>query len=190
MGRNRSGDGNRYEGFNEYTQKQIRIVASRVARSYGFKQHEQLDIEQELAMHLRSKLPSYDANRASVRTFVERVLEHKAIDLITERRARKRGACVTTLSLDDLDEDGTSSIRSNTLLDPTTIALEDFLNLRMDVERIVTSLPSDLRKLCVHLLTCNVTEIARTTGASRSAVYGSIHKLREAFADLDPRRGH
>ena len=127
MERNRSGNGNRYEGLNEYTQKQIRIVAVRVARSYGFKQHEQLDIEQELVMHLRSKLPTYDANRASVRTFVERVLEHKAIDLITERRARKRGACVTTLSLDDLDEDGTSGIQSNALLDPATIALEDFL---------------------------------------------------------------
>jgi RNA polymerase sigma-70 factor (ECF subfamily) len=193
MGRHRNG--NRYDAFDSDTVNMIKATAAKVSRAAGFRPHERQDVEQELAIFLLDKLGLYDANRASFRTFVSRVIAHKATDLVVTRNAQKRGARLTSIPLDTFEDDdafgpGTDDLCNSPWVDQSTVSLAEFLILRADVERIVTSLPADLQDMCVRLLTENVSEIAQSRGVSRSSVYGSIHRLREAFAALGrrPRR--
>jgi RNA polymerase sigma-70 factor (ECF subfamily) len=60
-------------------------------------------------------------------------------------------------------------------------------NLRMDVARVLDTLPEDLRDLCERLRESNMAEIARETGIARTTLYDKLTRIREAFrqAGLD-----
>ena len=200
---------NCYGDFDPYAVSRIRYAANRLAHSHGFCPHEVQDLEQELALDLNERLPSYDANRASLETFITRLVQRKAINLMVERRAQKRGGGTRAVSLDELlgrkgchradgasDDDVGDPGRDGLPCDGLpcdglpSASREDRLNLRLDLERAFRSLPADMRELCVDLLTESVSEVARSEGRSRSSVYDRIQRLREALRDLAPGNRH
>ena len=147
------------------------------------------DIEQELALHVWRQLPKSDPDRGSRHTFVARVIEKFAVDLIRSRYAAMRDFRKTAGSLDNEIEmpNGTRAaagdmIDQDDYLAVTGRALPD-LGLTLDFQRSLDRLPVEQRELCLKLMVDTVTEVAAALGKPRPTLYEDIKKLRKALED-------
>jgi RNA polymerase sigma-70 factor (ECF subfamily) len=120
------------------------------------------DLEQEALLGLFLALPRYDASRASLRTYIERVAEKRFATLLRRRRAelvveRLDGHRIATA-------DGIPSVQ-----------------LRVDFERVLDPLDASARELALLLIDHRPAEISHILGTARSTVYARIARLRQAF---------
>ena len=81
---------NNYKGIDQYVVNQVRYHARSLIRHPSIHGMEIEDIEQELMLDVISRTQAYDPEKASWRTFVDRILNHKIADLIEEAKAQKR----------------------------------------------------------------------------------------------------
>ncbi len=179
-------------GLGSYAARQIRFRARQLIGRYGFTRDDREDLEQELALDLLRRLPRFDPERASLNTFVARVVDHAVATIIGRQKASSRGYRVSKISLDDhvRDDQGNESPFSEVLDAAAYLrqtARGDFLTLE-DQDRGIAladatrSLPCDLRKLCYLLANYSISEISQETGIPRSTLYGRIAEIRARFA--------
>jgi RNA polymerase sigma-70 factor (ECF subfamily) len=122
------------------------------------------DIEQETLVGLWMALRHFDASRASLRTFLERVADKRFASLL--RRHRK------PLVIERLDghrfatADGIPAVQ-----------------FKVDFERVLAPLGDPDRVLALLLVDHGPTEISRMLGVARSTVYARIARLRRAFRE-------
>ncbi len=122
------------------------------------------DLEQEALLALWIALRHYDASRASLRTFLERVADKRFASLL--RRRRK------PLVIERLDSqrfataDGIPAVR-----------------FQVDLERVLAPLDDPDRALALLLIDHGPTEISRMLGIARSTVYARMARLRRAFLE-------
>jgi RNA polymerase sigma-70 factor (ECF subfamily) len=122
------------------------------------------DWEQEALTAVWRALPRYDPSRASLRTFVERVVTTRFASLLRARRSRPK--------LEPLEEYHSVGLDG--------IPVVEF---RTDFHRVSTSLAEHDRRLATLLLDHSPTEASRVLRISRSSVYDRIHRIRIAFED-------
>jgi RNA polymerase sigma-70 factor (ECF subfamily) len=120
------------------------------------------DLEQEALAGLWAALRHYDASRASLRTFLERVADKRFASLLRRRRnpvliERLDGHRFTTA-------DGIPAVQ-----------------FRVDLDRVLAPLGDAERALALLLVDHGPTEISRMLGIARSTVYARIARLRRAF---------
>jgi len=127
------------------------------------------DLEQEALLGLWMALPHYDASRASLRTFLERVADKRFATLMRRRRG--------PLTVERLD--------GHRFATPDGIPAVQF---HVDFERVLAPLGDPDRTLALLLIDHGPTEISRMLGIARSTVYARIARLRCAFreAGYDP----
>ncbi len=166
---------NRYEGIDQYVVNQVRYHARKLSRHPGVHSMEVEDIEQELMLDYLSRIQAYDPERASRKTFVDRILNHKCANIIEEAKAQKRGGGVKELSLESWLENRDGE--DDELLDHT-YDRTDALHFTIDLNHVMRDLPEPLASLLVQLGIYSVSEIARRSGTPRSTLYGSINELR------------
>jgi len=77
----------------EYARTLIRVKAKQIVRRPGFSRSDQPDIEQELLVHLLCQAKHFDPNRASLNTFVARVIDSAVAMLVRDRGRSKRNPC-------------------------------------------------------------------------------------------------
>lgn len=173
---------NSYIGFDRYADPLIRHKARQLVGKEGFTEDDRADLEQELALDLLQRLPRFDPNKAKVTTFMTRVVEHRISTLLAARRAQCRDWRLNQRSL-------------NAPVDDSDTAAEDLINRvaddsdsvramenRLDMERLLASLPDEHRQLCEQLKEHTVAESARILGLPRSTLYGRLNLIRECFA--------
>ena len=80
----------RNERIGEYGEWLIRHKARQLVGREGFTESDREDLEQELRTDLLLRLPKYDAERASRKTYIARLVDHKVATIIEARRAAKR----------------------------------------------------------------------------------------------------
>lgn len=133
---------------------------------------EREDLEQEALIAVWQAMPHYDASRASLRTFVERVIATRFASLMRVRRWRPTFEPVKEQHMVGLDG----------------IPLLEF---RTDFQRVSASLAERDRSLAELLVDHSPTEASRVLRVSRSTVYEGIRRIRIAFADagFGPREG-
>ena len=122
------------------------------------------DAEQEALVAVWRALPHYDPLRASLRTFVERVVATRLVSLM---RARRRQ--LTLEPLKDYQPVGLDGI--------------PVLEFQADFQRVSTSLAERDRRLATLLVDHSPTEASRVLSISRSTVYEGIRRIRIAFED-------
>jgi RNA polymerase sigma-70 factor (ECF subfamily) len=121
------------------------------------------DLEQEALLGLWMALRRYDASRASLRTFLERVADKRFASLM-----RRRGS----LTVERLD--------GHRFATPDGIPA---VQLHVDFERVLAPLGDPDRTLARLLIDHGPTEISRMLGIARSTVYARIARLRRAFRE-------
>lgn len=122
------------------------------------------DLEQEELAAVWRALPRYDPSRASLRTFVERVVAARFASLMRARRWQP--------SLEPLEEYHLVGLGGIPVLE-----------FRTDFQRVSASLAERDRRLSAFPLDHSPTEASRALRISRSTVYEGIRRIRIAFAD-------
>ena len=122
------------------------------------------DLEQEAMVGLWRALPQFDSSRASLRTFVERVIATRIASAMRSQRSLRRLPAYDTPP-HDLSQPPAS------------------VELRSDVERVLAELSDGDRRLALLLIDHTPTEASRQLRISRSTVYERIRRIRVAFID-------
>ncbi len=125
------------------------------------------DLVQEALIGVWTALPRFDPARASLRTFVERVVANRITSLVRSARSR-RTRRFGRKSLQGVLEIGTTG---------------DHVDLRTDIRRILRRLSTFDRAVALHLAEYSAVETSRQLNVSRAAVYRAIARLRIAFIE-------
>jgi RNA polymerase sigma-70 factor (ECF subfamily) len=122
------------------------------------------DLEQEALLALWIALRHYDASRASLRTFLERVADKRFASVLRRRRS--------PVLIEHLD--------GHRLATADGIPAVQF---HVDFERVLAPLDDPDRALALLLVEHGPTEISRMLGVARSTVYARMARLRRAFRE-------
>ncbi|MGB9619591.1 MAG: sigma factor [Armatimonadota bacterium] len=180
------------DNFDDYAITSIKLKVRQLIKRCGFDASDREDMEQELALHLFQHLQEYDPERGTMKTFIVCVVENKARIMIRVRNRRIKNLDFPLFSLNEEipEEDGFGVMQRVEAIDGEDYLLRtgllsrptmELLEMRVDIERILDTLPQSLREICERLKTQNVTQISAETGASRQQVYEMIRKLRGIF---------
>lgn len=165
--------------------KACQLVKHRAVRSSD---HE--DLTQELWLHLLKRLPRYDASKGSLFAYITTVVERRVRSILRYHNVRIAGCC------DSLNEsvsfaDGMSTDRYATLGSesphrPRRETQEQrLLELRQDIEQVVSQLPADQQDLSRRLMTDSATQVSRDLEMPRGTLYGRMRKIRDKFQEGD-----
>ena len=148
------------------------------------------DVRQDLYLAAWSALPAFDAARACLRTYVDRVLRHAASDILRNTlRTRYRMLRFDDFAAtdDDLEWacDITGAIDMTDEAAPQTLAqsmVTETVDMRLTLDAFQRTLPLELLVVFRCLMTGgSVAAIARQLGIGESLVRYRIRKLRKAF---------
>lgn len=129
------------------------------------------DLEQEAVVACFRALPRFDPGRASLRTFIERVVATRLASVI--RRTRRHSPLVPVDALSRFAVIGDDGRRE----------------VRMSIDGVLESLRDEDRELAGLLLEVSPAEASRELGIPRSTIHDRIQLLRQRFtqAGLDIR---
>jgi RNA polymerase sigma-70 factor (ECF subfamily) len=124
---------------------------------------EREDLEQDALLRLWLALIRFDPARASLRTFVERVVTSSVASLVRRTTAKKR--------------------TKTTGCEPAAESLHLLVRveLRLDLHDLLGDLGSRDRRVAGLLMENSPAQVARTLRISRTAVYRSIDRIRAAL---------
>ena len=120
------------------------------------------DLEQETLTAMWKALPRYDAGRASMQTFLERVAGARIASLVRTERRQPR-------------------VESIDIAQPPAPDPVPALELRIDIRCVLAFLSVRDRELAALLMDHSPAEAGRMVGLARSTVYARIARLRSAF---------
>ena len=179
-------------GLNSQTINLIKHKAWGLIGSVGFTWSDRDDLEQELVIDILQRLPKFDPDRAQLATFIVRLVDNKIASMIEARKSRLFDFRRHAYSLNEITHDTEGwIIERGDEIDEDDYLLRtgwqcrpahELLNLKADIERILPTLPPELRELCLRLQTQNVTDISVETGVPRYRIYADIARLRDIFA--------
>jgi len=139
--------------------------AVRLLRAIGL---DRADLEQEALISVWRAVSRFDPSRASLRTYVERIVESTVTTVLRRTCTQKR----------------TPKAMSHS--EPLQILVN--IELRMDLDRILNGISANDRRLARLLAEHTPAEVARIVGTSRPTVYRSIIRIRCALSEAGLRR--
>lgn len=178
-------DDRSHTGLNGYASGLIKFKARQLSRRSGFSRTDRADLEQELWTDLLVRLPRYDRTKASLNTFIARVVERKVASILRYHLAEMRSPARVEASLNDpvLDADGGTVDRHQTTPEAAS-TLHRLSDLRRDLADLREQLPPHLRDVMDALgLGGTINSIAIEQGISRRAVEKHVSELRRHFED-------
>ena len=172
----------------ESTKALIQAKAGQLCRRREFSPSEREDIEQELWLAVLQHAERFDPARASLETFLDRVVSRAVAVLLRSRKRRKRGNGMQPLSL---ESDFTTTGEGLKPLSDT-ISSEDVARrlgtqsvdpmARLEeteaVESALARMPERLRYICRRLMTGTVASVARELDISRHQVRKAVDEVR------------
>jgi len=177
------GSENRFEGIDAAMVGIVRGKARDLARRPEFNPHELEDLEQELMLEVLQALAGHDQGKASLKTYLRRIVDHKAARLLKSRRAQKRAGGMEAVSLEAiLEENADGDSLDESFIDPRP-SPDMAVAFALDVEVVLTKLSAGEREICNRLRSQTVSEVAKGGEMSRSAIYRSIGQIRNFFTN-------
>lgn len=174
--------------LDEYAFRLVACKARQLIGQYGFTADDQPDIRQDLLADLLHRLPSFDSSRASLHTFINRVVEHGVAGLIERRKAAMRDYRQCVYSLNDPIEDGDGEqAERGDLVDQDAYlesmgqadsSLADQVTLRVSLNHLRDTLPPELRVLWDRFEEGQtLTDIWQQTGIRRGTLWRRKKRL-------------
>jgi len=157
--------------------QQTALRASLLQTRFGFAADEWGDLRQDLALDCLRRLPRFDRSRGNWQGFVRGVVRHHACVLALQHA--KRPMLVPFAAGDD--EETSFNASAFDLPDSRAEEVRRKGELRLDVERVVSGLPSDLRELACLLSAFSFDAVRRRTGLTAAQLDRQIRRIRAAF---------
>jgi RNA polymerase sigma-70 factor, ECF subfamily len=176
---------NRYPGINSYAVQLIRFKARQLSKLPCFIAEETEDLEQELMISLLQNSAAFNPERASLNTFIGRVVESRASTLITTASARIRNSGQPAIPLQMVSEPDQPN-GTETGVDALFHALgknPDAMEIAIDFDRCVRQLSEEQKHLCQLLPFHQAEIISGIMGWSRSTFFRRVNDLRESFRE-------
>jgi RNA polymerase sigma-70 factor, ECF subfamily len=175
----------------EYARTLIRVKARQLVRRSGFSRSDQDDVEQELVLNLLGQARRYDPDRASMSTFIARVVDSGVAMLLRKRKRQKRAPGLSAQSLELL----VGASTGKTQLLGATLSGEDRdrrlgrrslsdLAIYVDAEAFdfaMRGLPSQLLEIVSRVMESSPAAAARDLGISRRQVAAALVAVRQHF---------
>ncbi len=180
---------NSYGELGSFAARLIKRKAAQLVGRAGLTATDRKDVEQDLALDLRRRMPRSDPKKGSLEAFVLRLVDNCVATILAARKAAIRDyrRCRQSLSESIEDGEGGRVERAQTLdaeqylRQTASRSDEELRDLRLDLAEAEKALPSELRELSERLRRETPTEIARATGVPRSTIYEAIARIRERF---------
>lgn len=182
----------------DYAKNLIKFKARQLSQRQDFKSAEPEDLQQELWLALVKAAEQFDPGKASLDTFIDRIVNTAVAMLVRARQRQQRGngsrvqsldqelapasgtpePLATAISVDDLARRTGAVPRSETLVCEDAEA----------VVHALAQMPETMRDLCRKLMGGTVASVAREMGISRRQVRKVIRVARPFFerAGFDP----
>lgn len=176
-----------------YALETVHHKTQKLVGKAGYTQDDVDDIKQDLIVDLLERLPKFDPAKASLNTFIARVVERKICNLLRARWAEVRNRRREVCSLNDNISTGEAEMvqRYTTIsqdeYDLSTgkygLPAEEREHLRLDLAALLAELPPELRRAAELLQMFPVAQVARQMGVPHATFYDQhLTRLREAFA--------
>jgi RNA polymerase sigma factor (sigma-70 family) len=164
--------------LDNYVLRRIEFHARRVARVLYLTDEERDDVRHDMTVYVLQAARRFDPALASWHTFVCRVLLFAGKKLCHEEHLRrKRMASRLTLVQ---KESGESTLLFVESIPDEHDPIGD-LELRLDTQAVLASLPPRLRKICELLKHKSPPEVAAELGINRNSIYRLIASARRHF---------
>jgi RNA polymerase sigma factor (sigma-70 family) len=179
--------------LSDYARTLIRVKARQLVRRPEFTTCEVQDLEQELTLHILSRLDRFDPDRGSLNTYCARIVNTAIAMLIRERGRIKRngGTGVEIKSLEKMVDQGDrapaplqstiSQTDTNRRFQSQPLSPLEQSQLRMDVQAVLDKLSPELRSICERMLSENKADVRQSSGMSRRKFDAAIGLIREQF---------
>ncbi|WP_386086910.1 sigma-70 family RNA polymerase sigma factor [Wolbachia endosymbiont (group A) of Norellia spinipes] len=123
------------------------------------------DLEQELFCEIWTYLDRYDESKGSFNTFVARLTERRANNLLEKQLCIKRNI-------------------NNYINIEKTEAFEDEVAKRTDVDYMISTLPRKMQRICEQLKYFNLYEVAKMNNISRTTLNTMVRKIRIKLSSI------
>ena len=189
-------ENNRNPKIDAYAAELIRCKACQLVGKAGLTAHDVDDLIQELTAELLEYLPKFDPIRATLRTYVSRVVGRKGYRIIRDRIAEMRNPARESHSLNQVNTEETPETGAHAVtqeehdrrIGRRNRSVEEQALLALDVASILAKFPDRFRALCEALKDNSITEAAQRLGIPRGTVYEHVKKIRDVFERADLRR--
>lgn len=156
----------------------IEVNANRLVGNFGFTFQDREDIQQDLALDLLESLPRFDATKAKRSTFVKHCIENRISKMIRSNGCQ----CRDHRRLKSLNHEGPEDESCDPVEATGRMPESERLALRLDMESVISSLPTDEREICELLPFHSPFAISKQLGRSKQQVYAAVRAIRKAFA--------
>ena len=165
-----------------YIIQQASCRASHLVANAGLSRDDWEDLRQEMLLDCLQRIPNFDPARGDWRGFVRGVIRNQSCVLARRESRRMRFESLAEAYVEnDAGQDYEQEI-CDQASEPGSANPSAALALSADVQRVLASLPEDLRTLAWQLTEMSVGEIAARRGRSHQWIYHLIGKLRRAFS--------
>ena len=171
--------GNCYTGIDYGAVQKIRFQANHLSNWPEFRGWDKEDLEQEMMCDLFRRLPKFNPKKACFGTFTDRVVNHCALSLREKTRTKKRGFGQQKVNIDisTMDEDDPTHTHWRGCTENPTAHME----LTIDINTVIGSLPEELSRICQLLKFHSVVDVCQQTGIPRATLYRRLAVIREHF---------
>ncbi len=163
----------------EHVCREASVAAARLVRQLRLPGHERDDLSQDLLVDVFARLKSFDPARDTFGAFVGVVVVHQAARLSS--RVRRRRVVFAPMSADDLLSRAGSAVTgpeetADVLRQPADRLAA--VELRLDLERALSTLSRSDIALCGDLAERTPTELSREGTGARASLYRRVHEIR------------
>jgi RNA polymerase sigma factor (sigma-70 family) len=139
--------------------KNVKYQAYRLKLSRCFIDEAQKDLEQELFCEIWPYLDRYDKAKSSFNTFVAKLAENRANNLLQKQLCMKRDI-------------------SNYIIFDAAELIFDEVAKRIDIDHMISTLPKKWQDICEQLKFFGLSEVAKMNNMSRTTLNSIIRKIR------------
>jgi len=175
-----------------YARSLIRFKARQLIRRPGFSRADQEDLEQDLWAAVLTQAANFDPERASLNTFINRVVNTTVAIILRERRRLKRAEGLRARSLDDpSSRDERGNVPAATLCESDdrrrshdrshdTSCRPDIADA---VQQALQQMPAHLQDICRRVMGASPTSVARDMDTSRRQLRKALNEAKSYFQD-------
>ena len=170
-----------------YARNLIQVKARQLCRRREFLPADQADLQQELWLMLCERADAFDPAKASLDTFIDRVVNTAVGVILRNRQRLKRNTGGPVVSLDDSGNDPTRPSSMAHGLSPEHLARRTGQEPRDPVaeqetteavEFALAQMPDDLREIARRLMSGTVYSVSQEMNISRRAVRKAVLGIR------------